>query len=140
MKTLLSLAALFLALVPAALAADPGAALTADLQKLAADRATMHAAVTADLQKVTSDAQSGLSGSSLKPSIRSDVQKLKTDISSNHQVMAADRLQAARVAHVKLTQLRSQFQQLLQLWQTDYQQDLQAAQQAIASLEASSGK
>jgi hypothetical protein len=147
-RSFIATSALFVALVPAALAAsDPGAALTADIQKLTADRATMHAAVVADIQRVTADAQAGgTSRASLKSSIAADVKKLTSDISTNHQILQADRLQgladlrAARVAHVKLSQLKPQVQQLEQLWQddkTDLQQDLQAAQQAIAALEAS---
>ena len=146
-KTFLAAAALLAVLVPAALAAsDPGAALTADLQKLSADRATMHAAVMADIQKVTADAQTGAKSPSLKVAIQGDVKKLMSDVAANHAVMQADRLQgladlqAAKVAHVQLSQLKTQGQQLQQLWQedtTDLQQDLQAAQQAIAALKAS---
>ena len=146
-RTLLAAVAVSVALVPAALAADPTAALTADLQKLTADRASMHAAVTADLQKLTSDAQAGgTNKSALKSTIQSDVKQLTTDLQTHHQTMQADRaqaladLQAAKAAHVKVAQLKSQFQQLANLAKQDvldYQQDLQQAQQAIAALKAS---
>jgi hypothetical protein len=148
-RSLLAATALFLVLVPAALAADPGAALTADLQKLTADRATMHATLIGDIQKVTADAKAGLGSTdkaSLKATIRADVQKLTADLASNHATMQADRAQAyadyqaAKAAHVKVSQLKSQFQQLAQLAKQDvldYQQDLVAAQQALATLKAS---
>jgi hypothetical protein len=146
-RTLLAAAALCLVLVPAALAADPLAALTADLQKLTADRATMHSALTADLKKITADAQSGSSDkTALKTTITADIKKLLTDLQTNHGVMQADRaqayadLQAAKAAHVKAAQLKSQFQQLAALAKQDvldYQQDLQQAQQAIAALKQS---
>ena len=114
-----------LVLVPAALAADPSAALTADLQKLTADRAAMHAAVTSDLQKLTADAQAAGENKSAA----------KTD-----RAQALADLQAARTAHVKVADLKAQFQQLAQLAKQDvldYQQDLQQAHQAIAALKAS---
>ena len=146
-KSLLAAAAMCLVLVPAALAADPGAALTADLQKLTADRAAMHAAVTADLQKLTADAQAaGSNKSAAKATIQADMRQLMADLQSHHQTMQADRaqaladLQAAKAAHVKAAQLKSQFQQLAQLAKQDvldYQQDLQQAQQAIAAFRAS---
>jgi hypothetical protein len=146
-KSLLAAAAMCLALVPAALAADPGAALTADLQKLTADRAAMHAAVTSDLQKLTADAKAAASNkSAAKATIQADMHQLMTDLQSHHQTMQADRaqaladLQAARAAHVKVADLKSQFQQLAQLAKQDvldYQQDLRQAQQAIAALKAS---
>jgi hypothetical protein len=71
------------------------------------------------------------------------------DLQSHHQTMQADRrqaladLQAAKAAHVKVAQLKSQFQQLAQLAKQDvldYQQDLQQAQQAVAALKSSFGK
>ena len=149
-RTLLAAAALFLVLVPAAVAADPGAALTADLQKLTSDRAAMHAAVTSDLQKLTADAQAaGTNKSAAKATIQADIHQLLTDLQTHHQTMQADRaqaladIQAAKAAHVKVAQLKSQFQQLANLAKQDvldYQQDLQQAQQAIAALKASFGK
>ena len=150
-RSLLAAAAVFLVLVPAALAADPGAALTADLQKLTADRAAMHAAVTSDLQKLTADAQAaaGTNKSAAKATIEADIHQLLTDLQTHHQTMQADRaqaladIQAAKAAHVKVAQLKSQFQQLANLAKQDvldYQQDLQQAQQAIAALKASFGK
>ncbi|HYA09364.1 MAG TPA: hypothetical protein VEG24_07220 [Gaiellaceae bacterium] len=118
-RTLLAAAAVSVALVPAALAADPTAALTADLQKLTADRAAMHAAVTSDLQKLTADAQAaGSNKSAAKATIQADMKQLMADLQSHHQTMQADRaqaladLQAARAAHVKVADLKSQFQQL----------------------------
>src|SRR5271154_5599089 len=82
-------------LAPAALAADPGGALTADLQKLSADRATMHAAVLSDIQKVTADAQSSSNAKgALRSALTTDVHALQADVVSNHAVMVADRAQA----------------------------------------------
>ena len=137
----LALAAL---LAPAALAADPGAALTADLQKLSTDRSTMHAAVLADIQKITADAQSSSKGS-LRIALTADIKTLKSDLVSNHAVMVADRAQAysdyqaAKTAGVPRSQLSSQLNQLLSLWQLDAKdlaEDATAAQQAIAALQA----
>jgi hypothetical protein len=149
-RSLLAAAALCLVLVPAALAADPGAALTADLQKLTADRAAMHAAVTSDLQKLTADAQAAATNkSAAKATILADIHQFLTDLQTHHQTMQADRaqaladIQAAKAAHVKAAQLKPQFQQLANLAKQDvldYQQDLQQAQQAIAALKASFGK
>src|SRR5271155_2819844 len=81
-------------LAPAALASDPGAALTADLQKLSSDRGTMHAAVMSDLQKLTADVQSSTSKASLEKAVKVDVASLESDASTNHEVLQADRQQA----------------------------------------------
>jgi hypothetical protein len=140
---LVALAAVVL-FAPAALAADPGAALTADLQKLSADRATMHAAVLADIQKITTDAQSSSKGS-LRTALTADIKTLKSDLVSNHAVMVADRAQAysdyqeAKAAGVPRSELASQLQQLLSLWQLDAKdlaEDATAAQQAIAAVQS----
>jgi hypothetical protein len=104
----------------------------------------MHAAVLSDIQKVTADAQSS-SGAALRTALRTDVQKLEADVSSNHSIMQGDRqqalsdYQAAKAAHVPASQLAPQLKQLLDLWQQDAQDlqaDAQAAQQAIAAAEA----
>jgi hypothetical protein len=147
MKTLIASAAVALVLVPAALAADPASALTADLQKLTADRASMHSAITTDLQKLTADAQAASSNkSTAKATIQADMKQLMADLQSHHKTMQADRaqaladLQAAKAAHVKVGDLKSQFQQLAALAKQDvldYQQDLQQAQAAIAALKQS---
>jgi len=144
LKMLAATAAAAAVLVPAAMAADPGSALTADLQKLTADRGTMHAAVMSDIQKITADAQAK-SGSSLGAALKGDIAKLEADVSGNHVILQADRQQglsdyaAAKAAHVKPSELTSQLKQLLDLWQQDakdLQEDAQAAQQAIAAAEA----
>jgi ferric-dicitrate binding protein FerR (iron transport regulator) len=67
-KPFLAAVAAVLVLVPAALAADPGSSLTADIQKLTTDRAAMHATVLADIQKLTADAQS-----QSKPAVQADI-------------------------------------------------------------------
>jgi Skp family chaperone for outer membrane proteins len=108
-KPLIAAVAAVLVLAPAALAADPGSSLTADIQKLTSDRASMHSTVIADIQKLTADAQAGSADkSSLKSTIQADIKKLTADLQSGHQTMQADRaqaqadLEAARAAGVKL--------------------------------------
>jgi len=107
-KPLIAAVAAALVLVPAALAADPSSALTADIQKLTTDRASMHATVIADIQKLTADAQA-------------DLQAAKA---------AGVKLGALK------TQLQ-QLRQLAQQDQADFQQDLAAAKQALAALKQS---
>jgi len=143
-KALVTAAAAAALLAPAALATDPATALTADLQKLSTDRATMHAAVLSDIQKVTADAQSATKGS-LRTTVKADIQALEAAVAVNSKVMQADRQQAladyeaAKAAHVPSSQLLPQYKQLLDLWQqdaSDLAADAQAAQQAIAAVEA----
>ena len=148
-KPLIAAVAAVLVLVPAALAADPGSSLTADIQKLTTDRASMHATVIADIQKLTADAQAGggsTDKASLKTTIQNDLAQLSADLRSGHQTMEADRQQAlkdfqsAKTSGAKLGGLKSQFQQLKQLGQqdkADFQQDLQAAHQAVQALKQS---
>ena len=129
------LTAFVTAFVPAgALAADPTAAVTADLAKLTSDVKTAHDGLLADVNAITADA-----GKGDKAAVKTDITKLRTDVGplrADRKQLRTD-LKAAKDAGVDPTTLkplvkaaRQQNQAVLQ----DVWQAAKAAHQALKSL------
>ena len=128
---------------------DPGAAVTADLQKVVADATALHAAVQADAAKIAADAQA-LQGSTdakaARAALQADWQQVVTDrqklvppVLADLKQLAAD-LQAVHAAKAGSPDLRAALRtanQTLAQERRDAAQALAAAHQATQALRQS---